>query len=125
MIKRSKEHLAREKALYLYGSALAEGDFDTVSAVLKLAECDGQLAQLLYELDQADEAAEERPAIPEQDVVLVQNLLRKYLPDNPSTEQIPEVTVGEVVARQVSYAAARKQNSQLNRAAKKTNLGGA
>lgn len=101
MTKRNPEHFAREKALYMYSSALAEGDFDTVLSVLKLAEQDALLDQMIQELNQAYDEEQEGSLQDDQDEVLVQQLLLQHLVDgrSESADDVPEVTVGEVVAR--------------------------
>jgi hypothetical protein len=61
--------------------------------------------------------------LPEQDVALVQRLLRRCLPeylpndqaDHSSAEQIPEVTVGEVVARLQADRAVPKSDHAASR----------
>lgn len=45
--------IAREKAAYLYTTALEAGDFDTVEAILKLAETDAELDEIIQGLHQA------------------------------------------------------------------------
>jgi hypothetical protein len=42
--------LARQKALYRYSRALERGDFDTITAVLREAEHDPMLEQMLVEV---------------------------------------------------------------------------
>lgn len=49
----SKQQLAREKALYLYGNALERGDFATVESVLREAEADPVLERMLAAWDEA------------------------------------------------------------------------
>jgi tetratricopeptide (TPR) repeat protein len=74
---------ARERALFLYSSALQRGDFDAVAAVLKLAERDAILDQMIKDLDSLDivpEARQEAHILPPrndkyiQQVVTVSNL---------------------------------------------------
>ena len=43
--------LDREKALFVYSSALERGDFDTVASILEQAEQDAPLAQMITELN--------------------------------------------------------------------------
>lgn len=92
----------RERALYLYNSALEEGDFDTVASVLEQAQQDTVLETMLLEvegqyrteLDQQTQAA---------DTQLVRELLVEHLSafdaDELTEETLPQLTVGDVVAR--------------------------
>lgn len=52
---------ARERALFLYRNALERGDFDAVMAVLKLAERDSVLLQMIEEMAELDEGPIARP----------------------------------------------------------------
>jgi WD40 repeat protein len=52
---------ARERALFLYRSALERGDFDAIAAVLKMAERDPLLWQMIDDLVEVDEGALEKP----------------------------------------------------------------
>lgn len=52
---------ARERALFLYASALQKGDFDRVASVLKLAERDPILDRMIKDFDSLDFAPESRP----------------------------------------------------------------
>lgn len=45
-----QQRLAYEKILYRYSTALEQGDFDTIIALLKMAETDSYLEQLLIEI---------------------------------------------------------------------------
>ncbi|MDR3576711.1 MAG: DUF4349 domain-containing protein [Anaerolineaceae bacterium] len=49
----SGDALQREKLLYRYSSSLERGDFDTVAAVLQLAENDSALERMISEINQA------------------------------------------------------------------------
>jgi len=48
-----KNKMELEKLLFRYSSALEEGDFETVGAVLKLAQGDAELERMILELNQA------------------------------------------------------------------------
>lgn len=101
MTKRTTDSLDRERALYRYSDALLRGDFDTVTAVLTIAETDTVLAQMLLELDQAYEEENARTAVFEQDKATVGSLLQQHLTasEPAEVEDILPVTVGEVVSR--------------------------
>lgn len=101
MTKRTTDSLDRERALYRYSDALLRGDFDTVTAVLTMAESDTVLAQMILELDQAYEEENARTAVFEQDKATVSSLLQQHLTGSEpaEVEDIPPVTVGEVVSR--------------------------
>lgn len=101
MTKRTIDSRTRERALYQYSSALFRGDFETVTAVLTAAESDSVLAQMILELDQAHEDESAKEAQFEQDKATVNVLLQQHLTTSEfvDAEDIPAVTVGEVVSR--------------------------
>lgn len=101
MTKRTPDSRTRERALYQYSSALLRGDFDTIDAVLATAESDSVLAGMILELDRAYEEEQAREAQFEQDKTIVSSLLKQHLTssDPAEPEEVPEVTVGEVVSR--------------------------
>lgn len=53
---------AREQAVFRYRNALERGDFETIAAVLKVAERDPILWAMIDDLNDIDEGALERPA---------------------------------------------------------------
>lgn len=55
-----QQRLAYEKILYRYSTALEQGDFDTIIALLKMAENDSYLEQLLIETHNEGYQQEER-----------------------------------------------------------------
>ncbi len=59
--------MEREKLLFRYSSALEDGDFETVSAVLRQAQADPQLERMLLELNQAYQDEPEQAEIQEQE----------------------------------------------------------
>lgn len=104
MIKEAADTRERERALYLYDTALLQGDFDAVAAVLKAAEGDAVLERMIKELDREHE--EERVRAPglARDTETVRRLLREHLrgQEPPAAEgaaEVAELTVGDVVAR--------------------------
>ena len=48
-----KNKMELEKLLFRYSCALEEGDFETVGAVLKVAQGDAELERMILELNQA------------------------------------------------------------------------
>lgn len=94
--------LARERALYLYSSALERGDFDTVAAVLHQAESDPELGQMVLEVDEALQS-EFTIAAQDDEAALIQRLLQRYLPSGfeSGSEEIdlPPVVIGDVISR--------------------------
>jgi hypothetical protein len=92
----------REKALYLYSSALERGDFETVEAILQQAEIDLALEQMILELDEVLQSgfANTRQA---DDAVLIQRLLQQYLPTaletNDAEVELPPLLISDVLAR--------------------------
>jgi hypothetical protein len=92
----------RERTLYLYLTALEHGDLDAVAAVLRQAENDASLEQMILETNEAlnDEC---RAAIEPCDDKSIQRLLHQHMPSavaNAEEDEIPaEVTIGDVMAR--------------------------
>lgn len=101
MTKRTMDSRSRERALYQYNSALLRGDFDTVTSILAIAENDAVLTQMILELDQAYEEEQARDLSFEQDKATVGNLLQQHLTASEpvEAEEIPPITVSEVVSR--------------------------
>jgi hypothetical protein len=94
--------LMREKALFIYMDAYERGDFDTMSRVLQHAEQDLGFGDLIWNVFAAYQAEEEEERR-ENDVVLVRQLLRQHLPSGwetiPDVEDIPPLTVSDVIGR--------------------------
>lgn len=59
--QRMSPEWGRERALFVYRSALKRGDFDTIATVLKLAERDPLLDRMIADMDDLDTAPLERP----------------------------------------------------------------
>jgi hypothetical protein len=102
-------HLDREKALFLYSSALDRGDFETVSLMLEEARNDAQLEQMILELN--DELGREydkelaTEAVLAEDAARVKQILRECVPSGVSGAvgddevELPPLTVRSVLAR--------------------------
>ena len=113
-----EQRLMREKALLTYMDAFERGDFDTMSMVLQQAEQDPELSDLIWNVLAAYQAEEEEERR-ESDVVLVRQLLRQLLPSGwetiPYVEDIPPLTVSDVIARmQVDEAVRGSVKQELN-----------
>jgi hypothetical protein len=97
-----QQRIAREKALHRYMDAFERGDFERMAQVLAQAEQDPELEDLIWKVHAAY-VAEEELERQENDIELVQQLLRRHLPSGwetlPDIESIPPLTVGDVVAR--------------------------
>jgi len=97
-----EQRRAREEALHLYMDAFERGDFDRMTLILQQAEQDTELGNLIWEVHAAYEAEQESERR-ENDVELVQQLLRRHLPSGWETpvklEEIPPLTVSDVIAR--------------------------
>src|SRR5258708_5817128 len=95
-----EQRLMREKALLTYMDAYERGDFDMMSIVLHQAEQDLELGDLIWNVLAAYQAEEEEERR-ESDVELVRQLLRQYLPSGwetaPNIEEIPPLTVSDVI----------------------------
>jgi hypothetical protein len=101
-------HLDREKALFLYSSALERGDFETVSLMLEEARNDAQLEQMILELTEElgreydrELAAE---AVLAEDSARVKQILRECVPSGAfgavsDETELPPLTVRSVLAR--------------------------
>jgi hypothetical protein len=106
---------AREKAVHRYTSALEQGDFETVAAVLAQAEHDAELERMIVEVNEVLEGEHETAAA-EHDAAQVQALLHEHLPSGfpPDDEKVelPPLTIAAVVARMSEDAAQRGQVTQ-------------
>ncbi len=105
-----EQHLAREKALHRYMDAFERNDFEVMSQVLAQAEQDEDLETLIWEVHAAyaaDEEYEQR----EHEVEQVRQLLRQHLLSGLETpltlEEMPPLTVSDVIARMQADEAVR------------------
>ena len=100
MTKQAAEQLVREKIFHRFGSALMQGDLDTIGEILKLAELDAVLETQLLELGEAIDRQWEDPDTV-QEAQLVRELLQEHLPQSEPAdpEERPVLTVGEVVTQ--------------------------
>src|SRR5918911_2180642 len=76
--------LDREKALFLYSSALERGDFETVTLMLEEAQKDAQLERMILDMNEAlgrehDEKLAAEVVLAE-DSVRVEQILRECVP---------------------------------------------
>jgi hypothetical protein len=105
-----EQHLAREKALHRYMDAFERNDFEVMSQVLAQAEQDAALETLIWEVHAAY-AAEEEYEQREHEVEQVRQLLRQHLPSGLETpltlEEMPPLTVSDVIARMQADEAVR------------------
>lgn len=89
----------RERALFLYTSALERGDFDTVAEVLHQAEQDAQLERMILEVNEVY-WVEEAVQVQSDVAVLVQQLVAEHLPSGRiAEEEFPPLTAGQVASR--------------------------
>ncbi len=113
-----KQRLMREKVLFTYLDAYEHGDFDTMSIVLQQTEQDPELGDLIWNV-LASYQAEEEEEKHENDIELVRQLLHQYLPSGweriPNVEDIPQLTVSDVIARlQADEAVKGSVKQELN-----------
>ena len=105
-----EQHLAREKALHRYMDAFERNDFEVMSQVLAQAEQDADLETLIWEVHAAY-AAEEEYEQREHEVEQLRQLLRQHLPSGLETpltlEEMPPLTVSDVIARMQADEAVR------------------
>lgn len=105
-----EQHLAREKALHRYMDAFERNDFEVMTQVLAQAEQDEDLETLIWEVHAAY-AAEEEYEQREHEVEQVRQLLRQHLPSGLETlltlEEMPPLTVSDVIARMQADEAVR------------------
>jgi hypothetical protein len=110
-----EQRLAREKALHRYMDAFERNDFEIMSQVLAQAEQDAGLETLIWEVHAAY-AAEEEYEQREHEVEQVQQLLRQHLPSGLKTpltlEEMPPLTVSDVIARMQADEATRGSTKQ-------------
>jgi hypothetical protein len=97
-----QERLKRERAFYRYMDAFEHGDFENMARILQQAESDPELEEMIWEVQTAY-LIEQEADRQENDRVLVRELLQKHLPSGLATaqvvEEIPPLTVSDVVAR--------------------------
>src|ERR1041384_5223814 len=98
----------REKELYLYSVALEQGDFETIEKVLQVAESDAVFERMLMEVNEVYQAEYEQTAH-EEAATLVRQLLREHLLSAlpVDEEELPPLTVGDVIAKMQVEAAQR------------------
>lgn len=105
-----EQRLAREKTLHRYMDAFERNDFEVMSQVLAQAEQDPSLETLIWEVHTAY-AAEEEYEQREHEVEQVQQLLHQHVPSGLETpltlEEMPPLTVSDVVARMQADEAVR------------------
>jgi hypothetical protein len=100
---------ARERAAFLYTSALERGDFETVAAILAQAEHDVELERMILEVNEVLEA-EHEVAAAERDAAQIRALLHEHLPSGFASDDevdLPLLTVATVAARMSEDAAQR------------------
>ena len=99
--------LEREKAVFKYSLALEQGDLDALGEVLVLAENDLVLGQLIVEVNEVYRTEFDQSSHAEAQT-LVRQLLREHIPSAFSDdEELPPLTVGDVVAKMQAEAAQR------------------
>jgi len=105
-----EQRFAREKALHRYMDAFELNDFEVMSQILAQAEQDADLETLIWEVHAAyaaDEEYEQR----EHEVEQLRQLLRQHLPSGLETpltlEEMPPLTVSDVIARMQADEAVR------------------
>lgn len=105
-----EQRLAREKTLHRYMDAFERNDFEGMSQVLIQAEQDPSLETLIWEVHAAY-AVEEEYEQREHEVEQVRQLLRQHLPSGLETpltlEEMPPLTVSDVIARMQADEAIR------------------
>src|SRR5579885_597577 len=109
-----QQRLEREKQLHLYMDAFERGDYDRMTQILNKAEQDPELGDLIWEVHAAyvvEQESEKR----EHDVEVVRHLLRTSIPSAwgaSEEEEIPPLTVGDVIARMQADEATRGLTSR-------------
>ena len=107
--------LAREKAFFVYWSALERGDMETCQRVLRLAEGDAELCRIIVQAHDEDTAAPQVLATPESEAAQVRDLAAQIFsapalsgPSHPEEEEVlPPLTVADVAARMQADVAQR------------------
>jgi len=97
----------REKLALLYAMAFERGDLEAIEQVLGRAMYDVELDQMLAEVN-ATYAAEQAETLQANHTQRVRQLLREHIPSAFSDEEeLPPLTVGDVVAKMQAEAAQR------------------
>lgn len=100
--KQTSQENLREDIVYLYVSAMDEGDLETVANILELATKDTELAKIIDEIDTAYQE-EENIVVNNQEKELLKDLLYKSFPSAfTDTEKVEPLTVRHVIARLMS-----------------------
>ena len=117
----------REKAIYLYVTALDNGDLDSVAEILELALYDLELARIIEEIDLAYQEEEGITAIAT-DAEIVRDLIQQHLhsafeeidnnpeklrADSSDKSATNPLTVGDVAQRLLQSKSLRKSEYQL------------
>lgn len=128
-------HLDREKALFLYSSALERADFETVALILEEAQKDAHLLHMILEMNEAlgrehDEEIAAEVALAE-DSACVEQILRECVPSGvpgaagEGDAELPPLTVISVLARMQEDSSLganiRQEAARLQRALRQPN----
>jgi len=117
---KSNKSTERERAAFLYTTALEYGDFETVQSILKHAERDSVLERILLEVNDAL-AHENDLVLPGEalfaDAARVQQIVRECLPSaeietEGSESQLPALTIRHVLAQMQDDVTLKRQFRQ-------------
>jgi hypothetical protein len=106
--------LQREKALYLYTSALERGDFETVEMILEQAVHDADLERMICEIHEV--IAEVGNDAWEQDAATVRGLVHEHLLSGVrvKAKDLPPLTVSDVCAKlQMETSVIGKESAEV------------
>lgn len=106
--------LQREKALYLYTSALERGDFETVEMILEQAMHDADLERMICEIHEV--IAVEGNDAWKQDAATVRELINEHLPSGVRVEakDLPPLTISDVCAKlQMETSVIGKESAEV------------
>lgn len=105
----------REKIILDYLDAFEQNDFERLSQILQLAEQDSELDLLLWEVHAEYQITQEEELY-EQSVDLVRQLIQQHIPSGlkreRNEEEIPPLTVSDVIAHMQAESAVKGQGGK-------------
>ncbi len=105
----------REKIILDYLDAFEQNDFERLSQILQLAEQDTELETLLWEVHAEYQMVQEEAQY-EQDVEMVRQLTQQHIPSGlkreRSEEEIPPLTISDVIAHMQAESAVKGEDGK-------------
>ena len=110
-----QQRRSREKIVLDYLDAFEQDDFERLSQILQLAEQDTELETLLWEVHAEYQMTQEEEQY-EQNVELVRQLIQQHIPSGLGSErkeeEIPPLTVSDVIAHMQAESAVKGEGGK-------------